>query len=40
MKTFVTFLGRGRENKTTGYRETTYEFPIFHHSGIETVSCL
>ena len=27
MKTFVTFLGRGRENKTTGYRETTYEFP-------------
>ena len=27
MKTFVTFLGRGRENKTTGYQETTYEFP-------------
>ena len=27
MKTFVTFLGRGRENKTTGYRKTTYEFP-------------
>ena len=23
MKTFVTFLGRGRENKTTGYRKTT-----------------
>ena len=27
MKTLVTFLGRGRENKNTGYRETTYEFP-------------
>ena len=27
MKTLVTFLGRGRENKDTGYRETTYEFP-------------
>ena len=27
MKTFVTFLGRGRENKTTGYQKTTYEFP-------------
>ncbi len=27
MKTFVTFLGRGRENKATGYRKTTYEFP-------------
>lgn len=27
MKSFVTFLGRGRENKKTGYRETTYEFP-------------
>ena len=27
MKTFVTFLGRGRDSKTTGYREATYEFP-------------
>lgn len=27
MKTLVTFLGRGKENKDTGYRETTYEFP-------------
>ncbi len=27
MKTFVTFLGRGRENTTTGYRETMYKFP-------------
>ena len=27
MKTLVTFLGRGRENKETGYRPTTYEFP-------------
>lgn len=27
MSTFVTFLGRGRENETTGYREATYEFP-------------
>ena len=27
MKTLVTFLGRGRENTDTGYRETTYEFP-------------
>ena len=27
MKTFVTFLGRGRENRETGYRETTYQFP-------------
>jgi CRISPR-associated Csx2 family protein len=27
MKTLVTFLGRGRENRDTGYRETTYEFP-------------
>ncbi len=27
MKTLVTFLGRGRENKETGYRKTTYEFP-------------
>ena len=27
MKTLVTFLGRGRENKETGYRSTTYEFP-------------
>ena len=27
MKTLVTFLGRGRENTTTGYRETTYKFP-------------
>ena len=27
MKTLVTFLGRGRDNKNTGYRETTYEFP-------------
>ncbi len=26
-KTFVTFLGRGRENTETGYRETTYQFP-------------
>ena len=27
MKTLVTFLGRGRENTDTGYRETTYQFP-------------
>lgn len=27
MKTFVTFLGRGRENPETGYRKATYEFP-------------
>lgn len=27
MNTLVTFLGRGRENENTGYRETTYEFP-------------
>ena len=27
MKTFVTFLGRGRENPKTGYREATYKFP-------------
>ena len=27
MKTFVTFLGRGRDSKTTGYREAMYEFP-------------
>ena len=27
MRTLVTFLGRGRENTTTGYRKTTYEFP-------------
>lgn len=27
MKTLVTFLGRGRENTTTGYRKTTYKFP-------------
>ena len=27
MKTFVTFLGRGRENAKTGYREATYRFP-------------
>ena len=27
MKTFVTFLGRGRENAKTGYREATYKFP-------------
>ena len=27
MKTLVTFLGRGRDNTNTGYRETTYEFP-------------
>ena len=27
MKTFVTFLGRGRENTTTGYREARYKFP-------------
>ena len=27
MKTLVTFLGRGRESRQTGYRETTYEFP-------------
>lgn len=26
-KTFVTFLGRGREDVKTGYRETTYQFP-------------
>ena len=27
MRTFVTFLGKGRENETTGYRKATYEFP-------------
>lgn len=27
MNTFVTFLGRGREDVKTGYRETTYRFP-------------
>ena len=27
MSTFVTFLGRGRENVKTGYREATYKFP-------------
>ena len=27
MKTVVTFLGRGRENTSTGYRTTTYKFP-------------
>lgn len=27
MKTFVTFLGKGREDKITGYRKTTYQFP-------------
>lgn len=27
MKTFVTFLGRGRENPETGYRKATYKFP-------------
>ena len=27
MKTFVTFLGRGRENIKTGYRTATYVFP-------------
>ncbi len=27
MKTFVTFLGKGRENPKTGYREATYKFP-------------
>ena len=27
MKTFVTFLGRGRENPETGYRKATYQFP-------------
>ena len=26
-QTYVTFLGRGRENKATGYRTTTYRFP-------------
>lgn len=26
MSIFVTFLGRGRENALTGYREATYEF--------------
>ena len=26
-RTYVTFLGRGRENKETGYRTTTYRFP-------------
>ena len=26
-KTYVTFLGRGRENGETGYRTTTYHFP-------------
>lgn len=27
MKTFVTFLGKGREDKITGYRKATYQFP-------------
>lgn len=27
MKTFVTFLGKGREDPKTGYREATYRFP-------------
>lgn len=27
MSTFVTFLGRGREDAITGYREATYKFP-------------
>lgn len=27
MSTFVTFLGRGRDNNETGYREATYKFP-------------
>lgn len=27
MNTFVTFLGRGRYNELTGYKEATYEFP-------------
>lgn len=27
MKTLVTFLGRGRDDKNTGYQKTTYEFP-------------
>ena len=27
MKTLITFLGKGREDKKTGYRETTYRFP-------------
>lgn len=27
MKTFVTFLGRGREDRLTGYKKATYEFP-------------
>ena len=31
MNTFVTFLGRGRYNELTGYREATYKFP----NGIE-----
>lgn len=26
-QTYVTFLGRGRENRETGYRTTTYQFP-------------
>ena len=25
--TLVTFLGKSRENKDTGYRETVYRFP-------------
>ena len=31
MKTFVTFLGKGRENPETGYRKTTYKFPDSSH---------
>lgn len=27
MSTFVTFLGRGRDNDVTGYRKATYKFP-------------
>ena len=27
MKTFVTFLGKGRENPATGYQQATYKFP-------------
>lgn len=31
MKTLVTFLGRGRDDKNTGYQKTTYEFPDGSH---------
>ena len=31
MRTFVTFLGRGRENPETGYRKATYKFPDGSH---------